>query len=125
MYSPNSIETENEKVNNFIRTLGTLKHSQILVLGDFNRKDIDWLSLSAQSETDRRFIEAVKDSFLTQHISQPTRVTRANEPSLIDLLFTTHDKNIENIEYCAPIGKSDHSLIKFSYRFQLEKQKIK
>ena len=48
--SPNSIETENEKINNFIRTLGTLKHSQNLVLGGFNRKDIDWLSLSAQSE---------------------------------------------------------------------------
>ena len=61
-------------------------------------------------------IEAVRDGFLTQHILSPTRGRGTNEPSLIDLVFSTDEQEIENIDITAPLGKSDHAMIKFLYR---------
>ena len=65
------------------------------------------------SEEDTEFIEATMDSFLTQHISTPTRGRGTNTPSLIDLVFTSNEDSIDDISIHAPLGKSDHSLIKF------------
>ena len=62
------------------------------------------------------------DSFLTQHISTPTRGRGSNNPSLIDLVFTSNEDSIESISRHAPLGKSDHSLINILYRCQPEQQ---
>ena len=101
--------------------IGKIRNQHQVVVGDFNRKYINWDTMSSTSQDDRKFIEAVRDSFLTQQIRKATRGRGTNEPSLIDLLFTSHDQNIDNIEHCAPLGKSDHSLIKFIYRYKAEK----
>ena len=83
-----------------------------MIAGDFNRKDINWDTVSSSSEDDCKFIEALRDSFLTQHILTPTRGRGTNDPSLLDILFTSNEENIESIELHAPLGKSDHSMIK-------------
>ena len=45
------------------------------------------------------------DSYLTQHILTPTRGRGTNEPSLIDLVFSSNAESIESIELHAPSGK--------------------
>ena len=50
----------------------------------------------------------------------PTRGRGTNEPSLIDLVFSRNAECIESIELHAPLGKSDHSLIKLVYRTEPE-----
>ena len=62
------------------------------------------------------FIEATRDSYLIQHILTPTRGRGTNEPSLIDLIFTSNEESTEKIDIGAPLGKSDHSMIKILYR---------
>ena len=51
-------------------------------------------------------------------MSTPTRGRGTNDPSLIDLVFTSIEDSIDN----APLGQSDHSLIKIIYRCKPVKQ---
>ena len=51
----------------------------------------------------------------------PNRGRDTSKPSLLDLLFTSKEECIENIEMHAPLGNSDHSLIKVLYRCEPEK----
>ena len=55
-----------------------------------------------------------------KHILTPTRGRCTNDPSLLDLLFTSIEENIEIIQMHATLGKSDHSMIKVLYRTQPE-----
>ena len=114
--SPNCTQQENNNINNFIRTFSKMKYDHHLILGDFNRKTINWDTVSSTSGDDCAFIEAVRDGFLTQHILSPTRGRGTNDPSLIDLVFSTDEQEIENIDITAPLGKSDHAIIKVLYR---------
>ena len=60
-------------------------------------------------------MELTQDFSLTQHIEQHTRVRGMDHPSLLDLLFTRHENEIEDIEYKSPLGKSDHVVVKWNY----------
>ena len=73
-------------------------------------------------DDDVDFIEATQDSFMMQHALMPTGGQGTDDPSLIDLVFTASEDSIESISMHAPLGKSDHSLIKILYRCQPEKQ---
>ncbi len=35
-------------------------------------------------------------------------------PSLLDLIITPNDININNLKFCSPLGKSDHSVLQFN-----------
>ena len=71
--SPHSTAEENKNINNFFRSFSRLKHHHQIIIGDFNRKDINWETALPISEDECEFIEATMDSFLTQHVSTPTR----------------------------------------------------
>ena len=116
--NPKADEKENKNINIFIKRLVNLKYKHKIVCGDFNRKDINWKTISSPSEDDMKFLEACQDSFLTQHIDKPTRGRGSDKPSLIDLFLTSHEDSIEDITLDSPLGKSDHSLIKVNYRTQ-------
>ena len=77
-------------------------------------RDIDWRYITTnhdKNSKEHEFIEAVKDSYLDQHIDRSTRVTKNNKPSLLDLMLA--DKTLEptSIEYISPLGKGDHTII--------------
>ena len=95
--SPNSSGKENDSINNFVKGIGTSKNAHQLIVGDFNRKDINWDTVTSPSDGDCKFIESIRDSYLTQHILTPTRGRGTSKPSLIDLLFTSKEECIENI----------------------------
>ena len=119
--SPNSNENENNLVNDFFRKIGNMQsYHHKIVVGDFNRKNIDWDKISSTSKDDQDFIEAVRDSFLTQHVKEPTRGRSGNEPSLLDLIFSRSDQDMKSINLEQPLGKSDHALIKMQYQCQPE-----
>ena len=103
--SPHSTAEDNRNINKFFRSFSLLKHEHQVILGDFNRKSIDWVTAMSASDDDCEFIEATRDSFLTQHVSTPTRGRGTNDPSLIDLVFTSNEENIESINMHAPLGK--------------------
>ena len=42
-------------------------------MGDFNHGHIQWKSLESTAGEDQQFVFLIQDSFLTQHVLEPTR----------------------------------------------------
>ena len=92
--------------------------SHILILRDFNMKEINWESNSTTSSANHiatQFLQTTRDHFLHQHVQAPTRHREGNTPLLLDLILTNEEGMVNNIEYKAGLGQSDHILIKFDF----------
>jgi len=50
------------------------------------------------------------DYYLSQHVDSPTRARGDDTPHILDLVIT-NEPFVDNIEYLAPLGKSDHSVL--------------
>ena len=56
---------------------------------------------------------SVNDSYLHQHVKNLTR-PRANQcPSILDLVLTNEENMISDLQFMAPLGKSDHAVLSF------------
>ena len=121
--SPNSTSDNNDNLLKIIKSLGPVsKYSHILLLGDYNFKNIDWESglVSGNCDDEEKFLEATQDAYLYQHVRQPTRARGRDVPSLIDLIFTNEENMISNVEHLSPLGSSDHCVIKFTYNCYID-----
>ena len=87
--SPGSSEANNEnKLNQTITEAVGLNHSHFLLMGDFNYPNIKWDSESTESNTvEDNIIENIRDNFLFQHITMPTRGRLGNKSNILDLIF--------------------------------------
>ena len=117
--SESGSDDNNNKLRLLIREAVSKKYSHVLLMGDFNYPDIDWTNWTTKSESTEsqefKFIECIRDSFLFQHITNPTRVRGSDTPNVLDLIFTNESNMASNIEYQSPLGKSDHSVLKFDF----------
>ena len=59
-------------------------------------------------------MEAVRDTFLTQHVTELTHYRGSNTPNTLDVIFTNEEGMIENLKDLAPVGKSHHTLLKYN-----------
>ena len=121
-------EENNEKLNQLLRIISNKKYSHRCVVGDFNFRNINWSNWSttlSEQSAEAKFIEAVRDCYFFQHMSEPTRHRGTDNPSLIDLLFTDEEMNVSGIQHHSPLGKSDHSVIIFDYHCYLDYSKPK
>ena len=124
--SPNSSPENNQQLNTLIRQIGAQPSDFKIILGDFNFPKINWTTLNNGSQNvDKEFlfIEATRDAFLTQHVDKPTRMRGENEPSLLDLVFTDETQATPEIDHCAPLGPSDHALLKVTFDLDQQGQK--
>jgi len=122
--SPSSTTENNNKLNELIIRATNMNDSHVLITGDFNYKDIDW-SLKECRTTDHSsttFIECVNDSYLYQHVNEPTRYREGNNPSLLDLVMTNESNMIDTIDYLHPLGKSDHIMLNFTFNCYTSEQ---
>ena len=122
---PQSGEEVNVGINNTIEYLAAIEANQYLICGDFNYPRIDWINYSIDTSVadqfdraESRFIDSCQDSFLFQHVQEFTRKRGLNEPSLLDLVFTKNELEIDIIKYDAPIAKSDHAVLIFDYELE-------
>jgi len=114
--SPNSGNENNIKLNELMVAVGNENHVKKVVMGDFNYKDIDWnhwVSSAPETHVSHEFIESVRDSFLHQHINFHTRFRNSQQPSILDLVFSSDELLINELRHYSPIGKSDHVVISF------------
>ena len=77
----------------------------IVVMGDFNYWDIDWehwLSETSEDHRSHRFIEAVRESFLYQHVYFNIRFRDNQRPSMLDLVFSSDELLVCNLEQLSP-----------------------
>ena len=102
-----------------LRNISNKKYSHILCFGDFNLPGIDWTSWTTNNSDintyEYNFIETVRDCFLFQHITEPTRCRGKDQPHTLDLIFTNEENMVEKVQIEAPLGKSDHAIIKFNF----------
>ena len=68
--TPNISIEENEKMHNAIKEVSK---RDCIIMGDFNHGHIQWTSLQSTGREDQEFLNLVQDSFLFQHVLEPTR----------------------------------------------------
>lgn len=112
--APSSSEGNNDNLlNQIIRANEVSGQNRILLMGDFNLKEINWLEEEVSGSITaipNKFYECTKDCFLHQHVFAPTRF-RGEQESTLDLIFTKEEEDVKNIEVIQPLGKSDHGIV--------------
>ena len=114
--SPDSTDTNNLLMNNFIDKACKSGASHLLSLRDYNFPKIDWKSSFSNDPTEIAFVDKLFEHGLHQHVGQATRQRGCDTPNILDLIISKEETNIDDIEYKSPLGKSDHYTILFEYR---------
>ena len=80
-------------------------------MGDFNHGHIQWESLESAGGDDHKFLFLTQDCFLTQHVLEPTR-----GGNVLDLMLSSQNELVDNVEVHEPLGSSDHNQIYFNIK---------
>ena len=123
--SPNSDTVNNAKLLSGLKRICELKkYSHLLVCGDFNIPDIDWVEeLTPQSTTNigYMFMECIRDCYLTQHVKFPTHRRGDQKANVLDLVLSTEEGMVSNLTMEAPLGKSHHCSLLFDFNCYTDK----
>jgi ribonucleases P/MRP protein subunit RPP40 len=109
-----TIDCSEEENNALFNSIRKYSENPLVIMGDFNYRDIDWL-IPDSGPLGLKFLNLVNDCFLVQHVLKPTR-----GDNTLDLIFSTEENMVENLETDCPISKSDHCIIKFKVLFSNE-----
>ena len=63
------------------------KYTHRCIVGDLNYKDIGWSRWStrkSEASVEANFLQTLQDTFMFQHVSEPTRRRGTDEPSLLE-----------------------------------------
>ena len=115
---PASSMENNVQLANLIQSENVKKYSHLCYVGDFNLPGIDWKNEhtnESANSPEHIVLEAVKNSFLHQHVTEYTRIRGSDKPSLLDLILTNEECMVTDVQYHAPLGASDHCLISFNF----------
>ncbi|XP_076037549.1 uncharacterized protein LOC143022998 [Oratosquilla oratoria] len=116
--SPNSEEENNSNLRKLIKEAIEMNTSHVLITGDFNFPEISWQRWTTQNGINSEeylFLETLRDTYMFQHVKEVTRGRGTDNPSLLDLVLTNEEDMINSVTTLSPLGKSDHSLLKFDY----------
>lgn len=119
--SPRCTKEQNEKLNELLRKTQLVQARDIMIMGDFNYGEIDWeneVTCGPDDSDASKFLEVVQDLYLSQHVHQPTRFREGQMPSRLDLVLTNDKNMVDNIEIGEPLGKSDHVVITWDFKFR-------
>ena len=87
-------------------------------MGDFTLREINWsLGETSVGEEHRAilFLESIQDSYLFQHVREPTRYKNDYIPSVLDLVLSNEEHMVEKHKYLPGLGSSDHVLLNFDF----------
>ena len=65
-----------------------------------------------------KFYDLCQDLFLYQHVNQLTRARGSDTPSTLDVVFSRNKLEVDEIQYKASIGSSDHAVLTFNYMLE-------
>ena len=102
------------KVCDIISEAVQLNKSRLLICGEFNYPEIDWECEYLNIDVITPFIDTLQVCHLHQHVCKPTRYRDGQDPSLLDLILTTEEGMVHNLEHEPGIGESDHECLRFS-----------
>ena len=104
-YKSPSLSKENEEL--FFQSLKYNHFDRVVLIGDFNYPDIDWVNMQAEKQNSRTFLNIMQDNFLVQHVDHPTRGN-----AILDLLFTSDEAMVRNLDIGESFGGSDHNILR-------------
>jgi len=122
--SPNSTTENNIKLNESLPRICS-RSTHLLIAGDFNFPEINWQEGTTprdENSKSSRFMEAVRDSFLFQHVQEPTHYRGQETPHLLDLVFSNEEGMVRDLEHRAPLGKSHHHVLQFDFNCYVEEE---
>ena len=109
-----------DKLVELVNEISNKGYSHIMIIGDFNYKDINWVELHSPVKVERNFLKCIGDNYLHQHVTEPTRWRGNDQPNILDLIITNEEDMISCIDYQSPIGKSDHAILVFDFECYAE-----
>ncbi|KAJ3662352.1 hypothetical protein Zmor_006706 [Zophobas morio] len=82
--------------------------------GDFNLSELKWPLDNRLSFRDsaQLLVNLLNDSRLRQLVTKPTRYRTGQSPSTLDLILSSDNTSLANLDYLPPIGISDHVTLK-------------
>ena len=86
--SPNSNVTNDAKIIDTLKKANNLGFSHVLIFGDLNHPSLNWRENTSPPDGNHPstiFMEAVRESFLTQHVTEPTHYRGNNTPNTLDI----------------------------------------
>jgi len=101
---------------NLINTVSGLNNIQLFLVGNFNFPDVDWNNWSSNhgSLNSNDFTEVFRDNHVITACKHTYQARGSDSPYILDLVIT-NDSDTDNINYLAPFGNSDHSLLDIRY----------
>ena len=114
----------NNKLLECIRKASEMANGDLLICGDLNLPRINWQTQSTcQSGTSysSEFLEMLTNCLLKQNVTLPTRRRGIDEPSLLDLIITDINVEVQDIEHDEPLGRSDHDVLSWKYVVKVQK----
>ncbi|MBA1446983.1 MAG: hypothetical protein FE835_19260 [Gammaproteobacteria bacterium] len=110
--SPNISIEDNEKIQTAIKEVSK---RDCIIMGDFNHGHIQWESLQSTGHEDQTFLVLIQDSFLSQHVLEPTR-----GENVLDIVLSSQNELVDNVKICEPLGSSDHNQVHFTITVKSE-----
>ena len=98
---PNITIQNNEKIHNAI---SEVSKGDCIIMGDFNHGNIKWDSQQSTGVEDHKCLCLVQDTFLTQHVFEPTRVA-----IVLYIVLSSQKEFVVNVVIQEPLGSSDHN----------------
>ena len=89
-------------------------------MGDFNHGHIQWKSVENTGGEDQQFLFLIQDSFLTQHVLEPT-----SGENVLDIVLSSQKELVNNLKTHEPLGNSDHNQIHFDINVKSESKNKK
>jgi len=77
-----------------------------VIVGDFNLPELDWNKRELLSDS-HPFVKCLNDNYLEQLVDKPTRGR-----NILDLVLTSDESLIQNLEVLEPFESSDHQMVK-------------
>ena len=77
-------------------------------MGDFNHGHIQWKSLESTGGEDHQFLFLIQESFVTQHVLEPT-----GGENVLDIVLPSQKELVDNVKIHEPLGNSDHNQTHF------------
>ena len=88
--SPNINEEDNTKIQNVIKEVSK---GECIIMGGFNHGHIQWKSLESTGGEDQQFLFLIQESFLTQHMLEPTR-----GDNVLDIVLSSQKELVDNVK---------------------------
>ena len=91
------------------------RNNTIIIAGDFNYKAAYRGNEYAppSKEYQAIFINALYDFFLYHHMTEPTRFRSNENPNLLDLILSSEESMIQNLEYIQTLRESGYICLRF------------